>query len=112
MYFLLVAGLMLGLLVYGFFFIISKFKEQYYLAPLLTFFTAFVVVIYGFFFVRGFEGMSYTFFSVGIFLVSVLGMIVLPLLAKSSKLTKITIWDKIGLIIFPVTFFTIIFTLT
>ncbi|MBT2218659.1 YesK-like family protein [Virgibacillus dakarensis] len=109
MYLILAGGLFLGFLVFGFFFILSKFKEQYYLAPLLTFITALIIGFYSFFFVRGFEGMGYVFLAGGIFLISVLGTMALPLLTKSSKLTKVSIWDKIGLFVLPVLFFTTIF---
>ncbi|SDM42058.1 YesK family protein [Sediminibacillus halophilus] len=109
MYLILAYGLFLGLLVFGFFFILSKFKKQFYLAPLLTFITALIIVLYSFYIVRGFEGMGYVFLAIGVFLISVLGTMAMPLLTKSSKLTKVTIWDKIGLVVLPVIFFTTIF---
>ncbi|MCP3030474.1 YesK-like family protein [Halobacillus sp. A1] len=112
MYSIMASGIFLGLLIFSFFFIISKFKKQYYLAPLLTFITALTIVFYSLFFVRGFEGMGYIFLAGGIFLISLLGTMVLPLLTKSSKLTKVSIGDKIGLFVLPVFFFTTIFFVT
>ncbi|AKG03403.1 hypothetical protein AAV35_000465 [Salimicrobium jeotgali] len=112
MYSIMASGLFFGLLVFSFFFIISKFKKQYYLAPLLTFITALTIVLYSLFFVRGFEGMGYVFLAGGIFLISVLGTVALPLLIKSSKLTKVSIGDKIGLFVLPVVFITTIFVVT
>lgn len=112
MFTILAGGLFLGLLVYSFFFIISKFKGKYFIAPLLTFLTALIVVFYSLFFVRGFEGMGYVFLAGGIFAVSVLGTIALPLLTKSAKIRKVSIWDKVGLFVLPVAFLITIFTVT
>ncbi|QTN01157.1 hypothetical protein ERJ70_18840 [Sediminibacillus dalangtanensis] len=108
MFAILAVGLFLGLLIFGFFFILSKFIGKYYLAPLLTFITALAIVCYSFFFVRGFEGMGYAFLAGGILLVSILGAMALPVLTTSPKLTKVSVWDKIGLVILPVIFFIIL----
>ncbi|MCP3033139.1 YesK-like family protein [Halobacillus sp. A1] len=112
MYSIMAGGIFLGMMVFSFFFIISKFRKQYYLAPLLTFITALTIILYSLFFVRGFEAMGYIFLAGGIFLISVLGTIALPLLTKSSKITKVSIGDKIGLFVLPVVFFTTIFFVT
>ncbi|WP_053217757.1 hypothetical protein [Virgibacillus senegalensis] len=109
MFAILAVGLFLGLLVFGFFFILSKFIGKYYLAPLLTFITALSIVCYSFFFVRGFDGMGYVFLAGGILLIGVVGTMALPSLTKSSKLTKVSIWDKIGLFVLPVILLTTIF---
>ncbi|SFG62263.1 hypothetical protein SAMN05216353_16513 [Halobacillus alkaliphilus] len=109
MYTILAGGLFLGLLIFSFFFIISKFKRMYFLAPLLTFLTALGVVLYSILIVRGFEAMGYIFLAGGIFLISVLGTALLPALTKSTKLRKISLWEKIALFVLPVVFFTTIF---
>ncbi|MCA1012819.1 hypothetical protein [Halobacillus halophilus] len=112
MYTALADGLFLGLLIFSFFFIISKFKGVYFLAPLLTFLTALGVVLYSIIIVRGFEAMGYLFLAGGIFLISVLGTALLPLLTKSEKLRKVSLWEKIALFVLPVVFFATIFIAT
>lgn len=108
MYSILAVGLILGLLIFSFFFIIAKFNNRYYLAPLMTFITAFIIVLYSYFFIRGFEGMGYIFLAMGILVVSILGAIAIPSLTKSARQTRFTRGDKIGLFVIPVIFFTIV----
>lgn len=112
MFTIIAVGLLLGLLIFSFFFIVSKFKNKYFLAPLLTFFTALIFAFYSLFFVGGFEGMGYVLLAGGIFAVSVLGTAVLPLLTKSARLRKVSLWDKIGLFVLPVVFVITIFAVT
>ncbi|PBB06281.1 YesK family protein [Salimicrobium humidisoli] len=108
MYSILAVGLFLGLLIFSFFFIIAKCNNRYYLAPLMTFLTAITIILYSYFFVRGFEGMGYVFLAMGILVVSILGAIAIPSLTTSARLMRFTRGDKVGLIVLPVIFFTIV----
>ncbi|MCA1011602.1 hypothetical protein [Halobacillus halophilus] len=99
-------GLFLGLLVFSFFFIISKMNGIYFLAPMATFLTALGIVFYSFTFVRGFEAIGYIFLAGGFILVSVVGTLLLPLM---TKWVIVSLWDKMALFILPIVFFTTIF---
>lgn len=105
---LLLSALVLGSIVFMFTFILSKKSGKYYLAPIITILISAVIVAYGLFFAQGFDGMAYLLIGVGFLIVSILGTLFLPLLARRGKPQSLNKGDKISLFILPVIFLAIL----
>lgn len=98
-------GFFFGLIIYVFTLIASKKNGQFYIAPLVTFIAALLITAYGLFKVGGFEGMAYGFLGVCFIVIAVVGVIILPFIAKKLKVNELNKIDKSLLVILPIIFF-------
>lgn len=78
------------------------------MAPVITLILFIAISAYGFFVVGGFEGFGYAIIGFGFLIVGVAGTLLLPWLARRSKVKGFGINDKLILIILPILFFAII----
>lgn len=103
MFFLpILLGLILGLIVFMFTYIVSKRSGKYHLAPLVTFLATGLLLMYGLFIVGGFEGMAYGLVSLGTLITAIIGTLVLPSkLRKGTDKTDFTKKDKVSLVLLP-----------
>ena len=103
MFFLpILLGLVLGLIVFMFTYIISKRSGKYYMAPLVTFLGTGLLIMYGLFIVGGFEGMAYGLLSLGFLIVAIVGTLILPAkLRKEADKKDFTKKDKVSLVLLP-----------
>lgn len=101
---LIFLGLFFGVIIYCFTYIAAKKNDKFYLAPLVTFLVAVLIVLYSIFKIGGFEGMGLGIVGAGVFVVAILGVIILPFINKKNnkRLTKI---DFSLLVILPIIFF-------
>lgn len=107
-YLIVLVGLILGLIVFTFTFIISRRNGRYYLAPLITFLFFGIIVAYSLIIVGGFEGMGYFLVAIGVLLSSIIGTLLLPLLIKKNMNKKYKKHDNIILLILPVLFLVLV----
>lgn len=98
-------GFFFGLIIYVFTLIASKKNGQFYIAPLVTFIAALLITAYGLFKVGGFEGMAYGFLGVCFIVIAVVGVVILPFIAKKLKVNELNKIDKSLLVILPIIFF-------
>lgn len=108
MYSLILLGLFFGILIFSFTLIVSKKSGTFYLAPLVTFVVAFLVIAYSLLIIRGFEGMAYGFLGACFFIVALVGVLCLPFITRKMKREHLNKVDKLLLFIIPVIFFTTI----
>ena len=103
MFFLpILLGLVVGLIVFMFTYIVSKRSGKYYLAPLVTFLGTGLLLMYGLFIVGGFEGMAYGLLSLGFLIVAIVGTLILPAkLRKGAGKKDFTKKDKVSLVLLP-----------
>ncbi|WP_226577949.1 hypothetical protein [Halobacillus litoralis] len=94
-----------GCLLFVFTLIAAKKAGNFYLAPFVLFVAAVLITAYGFVFVRGFEGMAYGLLGAGMFLVSVIGIPIIPLLEKKTTQKQWNKWERALLVLLPIIFF-------
>ncbi|MGE7947461.1 YesK family protein [Lysinibacillus sp. NPDC093688] len=104
---IILVGFILGASIFLFTLIALKKTGKFYLAPIVTFLIAVLIVLYGLFKVRGFEGMGFGILGVCILIAAIVGTILLPFMKglKKSEFNKV---DKSILLIIPVLIFAII----
>lgn len=95
-------GLLCGFLLFLFTFTASKRSGKYYMAPLVTFFAAGAITMFGLIFVGGFEGMSYGMLGFGFLVAAIIGTILLPIkLRKDGGKRAFSNKDKWSLFLIP-----------
>lgn len=110
MFFLIILlGAFFGSLLFIFTFIAAKKTGMYYMAPLVTFFTAILVTVFGLIVIGGFEGMGYGLIGAGFLLVGIVGTIILPFKVRTIEKSQLKKKDKISLLILPLLFIGTIF---
>lgn len=97
-------GFFFGLIIYVFTLIASKKNGQFYMAPLVTFIAALLITAYGLLKVGGFEGMVYGFLGVCFIVVAIVGVLILPFIAKKLNGKQLNKVDKSLLVILPIIF--------
>lgn len=97
-------GFFFGLIIYVFTLIASKKNGQFYMAPLVTFIAALLITAYGLLKVGGFEGMAYGFLGVCFIIVAIVGVLILPFIAKKLNGKQLNKVDKSLLVILPIIF--------
>ncbi|MGE7691659.1 YesK family protein [Lysinibacillus sp. NPDC097214] len=104
---IILVGFILGASIFLFTLIALKKTGKFYLAPIVTFLIAVLIVLYGLFKVGGFEGMGFGILGACILLAAIVGTLLLPFMKgiKKSEFNKV---DKSILLIIPVLIFAII----
>lgn len=108
MFLIILLGMVLGIIVFSFTFILSKKNQKHYWAPLITFIMSIGVVAYGLFFVGGFEGMAFGVLALGILIASIIGTLLLPFLIRRKSAHQFRKKDRIILVILFVVFMLLI----
>ena len=108
MFFIILTGVLLGLIIFTFTFIAAKKNGKYYLAPIIIFLMSIAITAYGLFFVGGFEGMAYGFLAIGFLIISIIGTLLLPWIIRNKSSQPLKTRDKISLGSLPILFFLVI----
>lgn len=108
-YLLILWGLILGIIVFMFTYIVSKKSGKYYLASIITFLGTGILLVYGLFIVGGFEGMAYGLLSLGFLIVAIVGTLILPVkLRKGADKKDFTKKDQVMLVLLSLLFVSLI----
>lgn len=98
-------GPFFGIIIFTFTFIASKKSGRYYLAPVITFLLSFVMAAYSVIVVGGWEGMAVLFLAAGVFIISMVGTLLLPLIVRNKGAQPYTKANKVSLAILPIVLF-------
>ncbi|GAA5417018.1 hypothetical protein Pryu01_02079 [Paraliobacillus ryukyuensis] len=98
---IILIGLLIGANLFFFTYLITKKNKLVYLSPLVTFLSIPLFLAYGLYVVRGWEGMTFLFISLGILIVSVIGTVLLSFRSRKSIPNNVKKLEKVGVFLLP-----------
>lgn len=98
---MLFTGILAGMNIFFFSFVLLKKTKWLFLVPIITFLTSILSTAYGLFIVRGWDGMAFGIFGFGIILIAIIGTALLPFIRSKTNKVNLIKMEKISLIMLP-----------